>query len=247
MGRRCARKSSSETSLTGSVIARFVCDLATASEITGARRRLATTRPRATQGGPITGCGIPSTDVPTPGGCDTRLVQWKVNSERSLYRDQWVDLRSADVELPDGRHLDHRLIHTSAGAGAVVVNDSGRVLLLWRHRFITDTWGYEIPIGRINPGEPPVEAAARKVERETGWRPYELSALLYVQPSAGLTTSQHHIFYANRASYVGPATDSVESEHVECVRLDKILNLIGKGQIVSGTTVAALLMALTRT
>jgi ADP-ribose pyrophosphatase YjhB (NUDIX family) len=173
-------------------------------------------------------------------------VQWKVNSERSLYRDQWVDVRSADVELPDGRHVEHRLIHTFASAGAVVVNGGGRVLLLWRHRFITNSWGYEIPLDRIGPGEAPVEAAARTVEEATGWSPGELSALLYVQPSAGLTTSQHHIFYANRATYVGPVVDGYASEHVEWVRLDCIHELIGKGQIISGTTVAALLMALSR-
>jgi ADP-ribose diphosphatase len=173
-------------------------------------------------------------------------MQWKVNSERSLYRDQWVDVRCADVELPDGRHLDHRLIQTHASAGAVVVNDSGRVLLLWRHRFITNTWGYEIPLGRIGIGEAPIEAAAREVEEETGWRPGPLSSLLYVQPSAGLTTSQHHVFHASKSTYVGPAVDTIESEYVEWVPLTRVPELIGKGQIVSGTTVAALLMALSR-
>jgi ADP-ribose diphosphatase len=174
-------------------------------------------------------------------------MQWKVNSERSLYRDQWVDVRSADVELPNGRHVDHRLIHTFTSAGAVVVNAGGRVLLLWRHRFITNSWGYEIPMGRIRPGEPPIEAAARQVEEDTGWRPGPLSALLYVQPNAGLTTTQHHIFRATGASYIGPTTDNFESEHVEWVRLDTVHELIRKGQIVSGTTIGALLMALSGT
>jgi 8-oxo-dGTP pyrophosphatase MutT (NUDIX family) len=174
-------------------------------------------------------------------------MQWKVNSERSLYRDQWVDVRSADVELPDGRHVDHRLIHTYTSAGAVVINDGGRVLLLWRHRFITNTWGYEIPIGRIDPGEPPIEAAARTVEQDTGWRPGPMAALLYLQPCPALTNGQHHIFRARGASYVRPTTGNYESEHIEWVRLDAIADLIAKGQIVNGSTVAALLMALSRT
>jgi len=45
------------------------------------------------------------------------------------------------------------------------------VLLLWRHRFITVTWGWEIPVGRAEPGGSPAQAAAREVEEETGWRP----------------------------------------------------------------------------
>jgi 8-oxo-dGTP pyrophosphatase MutT (NUDIX family) len=117
------------------------------------------------------------------------------------------------------------------------------VLLLWRHRFSTDTWGYEIPLGRIRVGEAPIEAAAREVEDESGWRPGSMTSLLYVQPSAGLITSQHHVFHATRATYVGPAVDSYESEYVEWVPLARVPELIGKGQIVSGTTVAALLMA----
>ncbi len=178
----------------------------------------------------------------TPTGCDTRLVQSKVNSERSVYRAGSAELRVAEVERPDGSQVEHPLIHTVASAGAVVVNVGGRVLLLWRHRFITNSWGYEIPLGRIRPGEAPVEAAARVVEDETGWRPGELTALLYVQPAPDLTTSQHHIFATTRATYVGPAVDDYAAEHVEWVRLDSIQELIGKGQIVSGTTVAALLM-----
>jgi 8-oxo-dGTP pyrophosphatase MutT (NUDIX family) len=75
------------------------------------------------------------------------------------------------VELPDGRHLDHRLIRMRPSVGALVVDDQGRVLLIWRHRFITGRWGWETPMGGISEGETPAEGAAREVEEETGWRP----------------------------------------------------------------------------
>jgi ADP-ribose pyrophosphatase YjhB (NUDIX family) len=97
-------------------------------------------------------------------------MRWIVHSEKPLYTDPWLDIRLADVELPDGRHLEHRLIRTAPGAGAVVTDHDGRALLLWRHRFITDTWGWEIPIGKADAGEDPARAAAREVEEETGWR-----------------------------------------------------------------------------
>ena len=90
-------------------------------------------------------------------------MRWIVHSEKPLYTDPWLDIRLADVELPDGRHLEHRLIRTLPGAGAVVTGQQNRVLLLWRHRFITDTWGWEIPVGRAEPGEDPAQAAAREV------------------------------------------------------------------------------------
>ena len=94
-------------------------------------------------------------------------MRWTVHSEKALYEDEWLDIRVADVELPDGRHLEHRLIRTPPGAGCVVVLD-GQALLLWRHRFITGSQGWEIPIGKIEPGEDPAAAAAREPRKRPG-------------------------------------------------------------------------------
>jgi 8-oxo-dGTP pyrophosphatase MutT (NUDIX family) len=103
-------------------------------------------------------------------------MEWKVVSERPLYADEWLDIRIADVELPDGRHLAHRSIRTPPGAGAVVIDTGRRVLLIWRHRFITGTWSWEIPVGKIEDGETPAGAAAREFEEETGWQPCSTSS-----------------------------------------------------------------------
>lgn len=171
-------------------------------------------------------------------------MQWTVHSEEPLYQDQWLDIRIADVEIPDGRHLEHRLIRTPPGAGCVVVRDE-QVLLLWRHRFITGTWGWEIPIGKIDPGEDPADAAARETEEETGWRPGPLRFLLRVEPSAGISDSVHHIYAADGAERIGPPEDDYESDRISWVPLTDVPTLVASGDITSGTTLAALLYALT--
>src|SRR5436190_4785537 len=171
-------------------------------------------------------------------------MQWRVISEQPLYADQWLDIRLADIELPDGRHLDHRVIRTIPGAGAAVVNDQHEVLLVWRHRFITDAWAYEIPMGGIDDGEDPAMAAAREVEEETGWRPGPLRPLLYVEPSNGLIDARHHIFTANTATYIGPPTEAIEADLATWIPLAKVRDMVAAGQIVGGTTIAALLYLL---
>jgi 8-oxo-dGTP pyrophosphatase MutT (NUDIX family) len=171
-------------------------------------------------------------------------MEWKIISEQPLYKDEWLDIRVADVELPDGRHLAHRSIHTPPGAGAVVIDGTQHVLLIWRHRFITGTWGWEIPIGKIEERESPADAAAREFEEETGWRAGPLRHLICVQPSPGLTNSEHHIFRADRATYIGKPIDSIESERVAWLPLADLRSLIDKREIASGTTLAALLYVL---
>lgn len=168
-------------------------------------------------------------------------MRWRVHSERPLYTDPWIDVRAADVELPDGHRFDHRLLRRPPGAGAVVVDGHGSVLLLWRHRFITDTWGYEIPMGGVDPGESPEQAAAREVLEETGWRPGPLRPLLYTQPSNGLMDSEHHVFTTDQAEQVGPPQDAWEAEHVEWVPLERVPELVGRRLLVSGTSMSALL------
>ncbi|MGN9846613.1 NUDIX domain-containing protein [Nonomuraea sp. H19] len=166
-------------------------------------------------------------------------MRWQVHSEKTLYTDPWLDVRVADVELPDGRHLDHRLIRTPPAAGAVVTDDQGQVLLIWRHRFITDSWGWEIPLGQIHEGEMPKAGAARTVEEQTGWRPGPLRPLLAVQPSNGISDSLHHIYRGESATHAGPPAD--RWGRAEWVPVSGIRKLVDNGEIGCGTSMSALL------
>ncbi|AQZ68898.1 Nudix hydrolase family protein [[Actinomadura] parvosata subsp. kistnae] len=171
-------------------------------------------------------------------------MRWQVHSEKSVYLDPWLDVRIADVELPDGRHIDHRLIRTAPGAGAVVTDADDRVLLIWRHRFITDSWGWEIPLGQVDDGEPPIAAAAREVEEETGWRPGPLRPLLAVQPGNGFSDGLNHVYRADSAVHVGPPAHPWEAERVEWVPFATVRKLVATGDIVCGTSISALLHTL---
>ena len=129
-------------------------------------------------------------------------------------------------------------------AGAVVHDAAGGLLLLWRHRFITDTWGWEIPAGRVDPGESPEQAARRETLEETGWLPGRLSPLLTYQPTNGLSDQRFNIFLADGAVHVGEPTDPGESERVEWVSVDEVASLAQRGEMLDGLSLTAVLYAL---
>jgi len=172
-------------------------------------------------------------------------MRWTVHGEEPLYESEWVRLTLVDVELPTGRRLRHHVVRMPQQAAGTVVWREGSVLLLYRHRFITDTWGYEIPAGRIEPGEDAATAAAREVREETGWCPGPLRALCTYQPTDGLSDQRFHLFLASGATHEGPPSDPDESTRLEWASPERVRDLVQDGQIVDGLSLTALLYSLT--
>ena len=169
-------------------------------------------------------------------------MRWINHGERTIYDSPWIQLTLADVEIPGERRFEHHVVRMPAEASGTVVHDPERgVLLLWRHRFITDTWGWEIPAGRIDEGEAPADAAAREALEETGWRPRALRPLTTYFPINGLSDSAFHLFEAAGADHVGAPTDPSESERVEWVPVATVLDEIRAHRIHDGLSLTALL------
>jgi 8-oxo-dGTP pyrophosphatase MutT (NUDIX family) len=173
-------------------------------------------------------------------------MRWTVHGERTVYDSEWVRLALVDVEIPGGgRRFEHHVIRMPKPASGVVVHDADRgVLLLWRHRFVTDTWGFEIPAGRAEDGETPREAAEREVLEETGWRPGPLRELTTYHPNNGMSDLTFHLFMAEGAQLVGPPTDPSESERIEWVPLPLVRDLVRGGEVRDGLSLTALSLAL---
>ncbi|GAA4486718.1 NUDIX hydrolase [Actinoallomurus oryzae] len=172
-------------------------------------------------------------------------MEWTVHGRRAIYESSWISLDLVDVELPDGSRFEQHVVRMARPVAAVVVLDErDRVLLMWRHRHVTDTWGWEIPAGRIEEGETPEEAAVREAEEETGWRPGPPRLLVVSQPSSGSVDSRHHIFRADGAEHIGPPTDITEAERIAWVPLSEVRGLITEGKIVNGPTLIGLLHVL---
>jgi 8-oxo-dGDP phosphatase len=172
-------------------------------------------------------------------------MEWLIHGRRAIYESSWISLDLVDVELPDGQRFEQHVVRMARPvACAVVVDDQDRALLIWRHRHVTGTWGWEIPGGRVEEGESPDEAAAREVAEETGWRPGPLRLIVASQPSNGSTDSVHYLYRADGAEYLGPPTDLTEAERIEWVPLSEVRSLIAAGTLVSGPTLISLLYVL---
>ena len=174
-------------------------------------------------------------------------MRWTVHGERSVYSSPYMELCLSDVEIPDGERYEHHLIRLPRSVGMLVHDAAQRVLMVWRHRFTTDTWNWELPGGWVDPGETPSEAAVRETEEETGWRPGEPRELAYIQPCAGITDAEQFLYASGSARYLGPPRHGFESDRVAWIPLADVPGMIARKEIVGGVSLIGLLHLLNDT
>ena len=177
----------------------------------------------------------------TTGGEASR---WKTFGERVIYDNPWVWLGQVDVELPDGERFWHHVVRLHRAAMMVLVDEQDRVLLLWRHRFVQDRWGWELPGGLIDEGEEPSETAARELEQETGYRAGRVEHLVTFQPMVGMVDSEHVVFVGRDPEKAGEPTETTEIERMEWVPLASVPGLIAAGEIWNSGTLVGLMRLL---
>ncbi|MBZ4319390.1 GntR family transcriptional regulator [Streptomyces huiliensis] len=177
-----------------------------------------------------------------------RSTAWKVFGERSVYENYWATVTLADIQTPDGERFEHHKVYLPPAAMTAMVDDQDRVFMMWRHRFVSDTWNWELPGGVVDDGEAPAETAAREILEETGYRPKgALEHVASFEPMIGTVRSPHHVFVARGVEYVTEPTEKNESQRTAWVPLEIIPKLIASGKIAnSGTLVAVLYLLSTR-
>lgn len=169
-------------------------------------------------------------------------MKWTVHGERVIYDSAWMRLALTDIEIPGGERFEHHVLRMpDPAAGTVVTDPAHGVLLLWRHRFTTDTWGWEVPAGRVDAGETPIEAAARETLEETGWRPGPLRPLTCYHPHNGSSDATFHLFVADGAEHVGPPSDPTEAERISWCSVDDVREALRAGEVRDGLSLTALL------
>lgn len=173
-----------------------------------------------------------------------RASEWTIHDERVIDDSRRAVLSIADVELPDGVRFEQYVLRVPAAAMVVVVDDTDRVLMMWRHRFVIDRWVWELPGGYLDPDEDPAACAARELEEETGWRPRDMKPLLTFQPMVGTIDQPNVIYLAHGADHTGAPPDVNEAERIAWIPLNEIQQHIDDGTIVGAGSVTGLLAVL---
>ena len=181
------------------------------------------------------------------GGGAPRERKSTVSTQR-LYQGRVLNLDIDRVRFPNGTTGELELIRHS-GAAAVVPfldepNDrNARVLLLRQYRYAADDFLYEIPAGRLDDGEAPIECARRELMEEAGCTATALVPLGGFFTTPGFIDEYIHTFVATGLTLGESTPESDEFIQHESHTIYEILRMIDRGQIVDAKTIVSLFMA----
>lgn len=157
-----------------------------------------------------------------------------------LYKGKIVNLRCDDALLPDGRACKREVIEHSGGASVLSVLN-GNVVLVRQFRYAYGEELLEIPAGKLNAGEDPLEAAKRELEEETGLHAQTFTLLFTLYPTPGYTNEKIYIYEATDFSEGSSHLDDGEFLNVEYYPVEEALKMIENGTIKDAKTIVALL------
>ncbi len=179
--------------------------------------------------------GPPSPDERRPERLDRRVI----------HRSPWVDLYVDRVRLPTGRVIDaHHVLHfEQPSVAAVIENDAGAILLIESYRYVTGTIEWELPAGRVDPGETVLDAARREVLEETGVETGELELFYSYGALQGIADIVHHLVRGRAIAERG-TFDADEVRSVRWVAPDEIRDMIARRTLRDAYTLVGVLLHL---
>jgi len=115
---------------------------------------------------------------------------------RNVYTGKVVTLNIDTVTLPNGATIDLETIRHPGAAAVVPVKDDGTVVLIRQFRHAAGGFIYEIPAGKLQPGEDPLHCASRELEEEVGYRASSFELLSSIFTAPGFADEVIHVYKA---------------------------------------------------
>jgi len=164
-----------------------------------------------------------------------------LKSRDNVFAGRVLDVGVEVHEMPDGRRSEFEIIRHPGGAAILPVLPDGRVLLIRQFRPAIGEMVYEIPAGRLEPGESARGCAARELTEEAGYAAAEVLPLGSFWSTVGFCDERIYLFLGRQLSEVEQQLEPDEVIDLCPMSLDEALNKVSSGEILDSKTQLILL------
>ncbi len=163
---------------------------------------------------------------------------------RDIHRGRVVHLTIEDVTLPNGHVMPLEIVRHPGAAAVVALDEHGNVTLIRQYRHAVGGYIWEVPAGKLDPGESPATCAARELAEEVGLEASTLEPIGSIVTCPGFCDEVIHLFLATDLRKVPMQRGADEViEAISAVPLRAAIEMIRTGEIRDGKTIAGLFQA----
>lgn len=160
-----------------------------------------------------------------------------------VYRGKLLHVRRDKVRLPDGESTEREYIEHPGAVMIIPMLESGELVMERQFRYPLRRDMLELPAGKIDPGEVPLECAKRELLEETGYAASAWRFVTTIHPVIGYSDERIEIFLAQGLTQHGGKLDEGENLEVFKLPLATALEWVREGRITDAKTVAGLFWA----
>lgn len=164
-------------------------------------------------------------------------------SVRNVYQGKVLELNIECVELPNGTVAELEIAHHPGGAVVVALDVDEQVCLLRQFRHAAGGWITELPAGKIDNREPPLECARRELAEEAGVTARQWEPLGQLFSSPGVLTEVIHVFLARELAVCDAGAEPHEVFETRWVPLAEAAAQAANGSLQDAKTIAGLIWA----
>lgn len=165
----------------------------------------------------------------------------RILRSKEVYRSKIFWVTEDEAADPSGFEI-RRSIVRHAGSAVMMAVEDDRVLLVKQFRLPAEKDLWELPAGKVDDGETPLEAAKRELVEETGYHAESWEPLVSYYPTPGFVQEKMHLFLASKLTK-GTATP-MEDERIETrwFKRSELREMVHTGAIEDGKTLVGFLL-----
>ena len=157
-----------------------------------------------------------------------------------------IEVNIERVELPNGTTASLEIIRHPGGAAVLALDADQRVCLLRQFRHAAGGWVWELPAGKIDNREPPLDTARRELEEEAGIAAGSWESLGDYLSSPGVFTEVVHLFLATQLTRLPQRPEEHEVLEVHWLPFKDVLRMAHSGELRDGKSLVAVFRASAR-
>ena len=168
-----------------------------------------------------------------------------MKQRKSIYQGQIVNLGLETVKLPNDEIMELEVVRHPGGAAVVAIDEKLRICLLRQYRYAAGDWLWELPAGKIDPGESPEQTVRRELQEEAGLAAADWKPLGSFLSTPGFCDERIHLFMARGLQQVATTPHPHEVIEIHWLHYQLAVQKVHSGEIDDAKTMLGILLART--